>query len=149
MDVGLYGDAVLDADLRNILKEIDIFIPEQPDDHPDGRDTPVSEERSSPIILPRNVLEEETGAIVPPPPASLSPLPPIPLPHQRTSKHKKQKNKKGIAKLWNKLKELFAVFEGDQPSPKLSDKLVPESDDEVKRYECLFSKPPKPAKTRK
>ena len=152
MDVGLHGNAVLDADLRNILREINISIPEQPDDYPDGRDTPVPDERPSPIMSPSNVVKEETRPTVPPSPVSLSPLPPIPPPHQSTSMHqqtKRKKKKKGIAKFWNKLKELFAVFGGDQPPPKLSDKLVPERDDEVRRYGSLFSKLPKPAETGK
>jgi len=54
--------------------------------------------------------------------------------------------------VWSKLKKLFMrKFGGDgnQPPPKLSDKLVPERDDEVEWHDSPFSKPPKPAKTRK
>ena len=52
--------------------------------------------------------------------------------------------------VWNKLKKLLTgKSEEGQPPPKLSDKLAPERDDEVKWYESLFPKPQKSAKTRK
>ena len=147
-----YVGGTLDADLNKILEGIDVLITsEQADGHPDGRDTPVRDERSSPIMSPSVVPREETRPTVPSSSDSLSPLPPIP--HQSTSIHQRTKKQSGVGKVWNKLKKLkklFAMkFGGDQQRPKLSDKLVPERDDEVKWHEPLFSKPPKSAKTRK
>lgn len=134
--------------MNDILKGIDVCIgPEQVYDHLGGRDAPILDERASPSIVPR----EEAGSTVPPSPAGLPPLPLIP-PHQSTSTHQrmKKKKKKGVGMVWNKLKKLLTgKSEEDQPPPKLSDKLSPERDDEVKWYESLFSKPQKSAKTRK
>lgn len=58
--------------------------------------------------------------------------------------------KSSVKKAWSKSKELFIKKLGRRKaSPKLSDKLVPERDEGVRWYEALFSKPPKPAATRK
>jgi len=61
-----------------------------------------------------------------------------------------KRQKSGVGKAWSKLKKLFMrKFRGDGGAPKLSDRLAPERDDEVKWYDSLFPKPPGPAKTRK
>ena len=112
--------------MNDILKDIDAFI---------GSEKVVPREEMRPTVLPS--------------PASLPPLPPIPPPHQSSPMHQRTRKKGGVRKMWDKLKELFAIKFKDQPRPKLSDKLVPELDDEAKWHEPLFSKPPKPAKMRK
>jgi len=147
------GGGTLDSDLNDILKGIDNIIgPEQPDDYPDGRDTPVRGELSSPTMSP-NVIPREGARSTPSPSRnSLLSLHQILPSHQNTSTHQRpKKQKSGLGKMWSGLKKFMRKFGGDgnQSPPKLSDKLVPERDDEVKWKDSPFSEPRKPAKTRK
>ena len=140
--------------MNDILRGIDDIVgPEQPDDHPDGRDTPVPNEQSSSTASSNATPRGGTRSTPSPSRNSLSFLPQILPSHQSTSTHQRtKKQKSGVGKVWSKLKKLFMrKFGGDgnQPPPKLSDKLVPERDDEVKWHDSPFSKPQKPAKTRK
>ena len=118
-----------DSELNDILKRIDaIFGPEQPHDHldisgSDGRTTPIV----SPISRPGSMLQLRA------PLHSLSAAPP-------------RIKKSSAGKVWNKFKVFAKKFAGgDKPPPKLSNKLVPERDDEVRRHETLFTKALKPS----
>ena len=129
--------------MNNILKGIDDTIgPEQPNDDPGGRDTPVPDEQLSPTTSSNVIPRGRTRS-----------APQILPSHQITSTHQRiKKPKSGVGKAWSKLRKLFMRKFGGyrgQPPPKLSDKLVPERDDEVKWHDSPFLKPPKPAKTSK
>jgi len=126
------GCGTFDSDLNDILKGIDdILGPEQPDDDPGGRDTPVPDERSSPTTSSNDI-----------PRGAARSAPQILPSHQSTSTHQRtKKQKSGVGKAWSKLKKLFMRKfggDGDQPPLKLSDKLVPEHDDEVKWHDSPF-----------
>jgi len=107
--------------------------PEQPDDDPGSRNTPVPDERSSPTTSSNVIPRGGTRS------------------HQSTSTHQRtKKQKSGVGKAWSKLKKLFMKKfggGGDQQPLKLSDRLVPERDDEVKWHDLPFLKLSKPAKT--
>ena len=129
--------------MNNILKGIDEIVgPEQPNDDPGGRDTPVPGERLSPTTS-SNVI----------PRGGTRPISQILPSHQSTSTHQPiKKQKSGVGKAWSKLRKLFMRKFGGyrgQPPPKLSDKLAPERDDEVKWHDSPFLKSPKSAKTSK
>ena len=148
-----------DSKLNDILKGIDgIFGPEQPDDPSDHPDISSSDGRTTPIVssisgpgegAKRNIVRSR---------ASSSPLPRPPpsplLPPQSPTVPPRTKKQSSVGKAWHKFKKVLAkkFGGGDQSPPKLSDKLAPERDDEVKWFETLFPKSPKPqkpAKTRK
>ena len=170
-DVLPQDDVAFNADFHDILKDIDDLIgPEPAHDPPTHQDDPIVDDgEPSPIVPPTIVPKEETKPKLPSSPVSPRPLPHIspPSPHPRSphprSPHilpprppqsspmhpqpKKKKKKRGVGRMWEKLKGLFTGE--DQPQTKLSDKLVPESDDEARWYGFLFPKSPKPTKTRK
>lgn len=100
-------------------------------------------------MLPNAAPGRETKPSVPPSPVGLSPLSPIPHPLPGPSIHPRTTKKSGIGRVWSKLKKFMKKFGGDQPPPKLSDRLVPERADQAKQYESLFPKSPKPTKSRK
>lgn len=147
-DLGPHGSGTFNAEFDDILKEIDgILGPEQDDNHTDSQDNFTLDEGSFPILPPTAGSREGSRQGIPP--AHLSPpltTPPSPPPIPRVPKG-------AVGRVWDKLKRLFKERFGgdDQAPPKLSDKLVPERDDEVRWYESLFPfpKPTKPAKTRK
>lgn len=147
------------SEFNDILKDIDEIIGhERPDDHSDDRDTSAWDKQTSPIVSPIVESREETKQIVVQPRATSPPLPPIPptptpTPHSHPQERPvapRTKKKSVVSKAWSKLRKmLMKKFGGDHLSPKLSDKLAPEHEDEARRYETLFVKPPQPAKTRK
>jgi hypothetical protein len=86
-------------------------------------------------------------------PTSRQLAPPIPM-ERKTSCMSSTPSE--LAYVWltrksqRRVKKFMKKFGGrDQQPPRLSDKLVPERDDEVKWYETLFPKPQKSAATRK
>ena len=164
-------DVAFNADFHDILKDIDDLIgPDPADDppiHPDGpvvddeqplpTPTVVSREEARPKLQSSLVGPQPLPHISPPSPHPhfphprsphfLSPHPPQSSPMHSQPKKEKKKKRRSVGRVWEKLKGLF-TGEDQQPT-KLSDKLVPESDDEVRWYGFLFPKPPKPTKTRK
>ena len=170
-------DVAFTADVHDILKDIDDLMgPDPADDPPDEPDDPaVDDEPTSPALPPAVVPKEEVKPTSSASPVSLrifsqislpslrpvSPHPPspylpslhLPSPHPSQSsliRLQPKKKKRGIGRAWKKLKGLFMnKFEGDEQPPKLSDRLAPERDDEVRWYDFLFPKPPKPTKTRR
>ena len=170
-------DGAFTADVHDILKDIDDLMgPDPADDPPDEQDDPAIDDGQSLPILPPAVEPKEevkpTSSALPvslrilsqislPSPRPISPHPPspyLPSPHPPSPRLSQsslmrlqpKKKKRGIGRAWKKLKGLFMnKFEGDEQPPKLSDRLAPERDDEVRWYDFLFPKPPKPTKTRR
>ena len=156
-----FEDEEYNTELDDVMRNIDDLIgPEPADDDPDSRDTSAWDQRTSPILSPIAGPGEETRQSVPqsqaslPSPRPIHTTPPPMFPHlspipQGPSMYRGTKQKNTTSKVWGKLKKLFTrKFEGGDPLPKLSDRLVPEHDDRVKWFE-LFSEPQDPAKTRK
>lgn len=154
-DLGLHGSGTFNAEFDDILKDIDgILGPEQDDNRTDSHDNFTLDEGSFPILPPTVGPREGSRQSISQSPAHLSFLsttPPSSPPILQGSPAHQRMKKSGLGRAWNKLKRLFKEKFGgdDQAPPKLSDKLVPERDDEVRWYESLFPKPTKPAKTRK
>lgn len=123
--------------------------PEQPDDPSDHPDTPSPDGRATPVVSPISGLGGGAKGDIARSRDSWSPLPSLSSPQYPTVPPRTKESR--VGKVWNKFKKVLAkkFGGGDQPPPKLSDKLVPERDDEVRWYETLFTKPPKPAKARK
>lgn len=104
----------------------------------------------SPYPLSPYSLSPHPPSPYPPSPHPASPRSPSPHPSQSSSMRPPKKKKRGVGRAWKKLKGLFThKFGGDEQPPKLSERLVPERDDEVRWYEFLFPKSPKHTKTRK
>jgi len=139
------------SEFDEILRDIDEIIgPERPDDHSDDRDISAWDKQASPIVSPVVESREEAKQIAIQPRATPSPLPPIPPPPQERPVALRTKKKSVVSKAWSKFRKvLMKKFGGDQPPPKLSDRLAPEREDEARGYETLFVKPPQPTKTRK
>lgn len=176
-DVARPDDGEFNADFDDVLRNIDALIgPEPADDHPDSRDTSTWDKQTIPILSPIVEPGEGAGQYVPQSSASLPTFPPTPTsPHQMPASRpstsapppristspspvpqsppnpRRGKRKESIVgKAWNRLKMFFVKrFGGGDPSPKLSDKLSPEPNDDGRRYESLFPGPPNLAKTRK
>jgi len=164
VDVGAHDGEAFNAEFDDILKGIDILIgPDQTDDHSPGQDVSAWDEQTHPIVSPTVGPRGETGSngsqsevhssSLPSTPLSsiLHPstlLPSTPLPPLPPLIPPRTKKKSTVSRAWNKLKKVLVkkFGGGNQAPPKLSDKLVPERDDGVGRYESLF---PKPAMTRK
>lgn len=150
--VAPHGDGALGADFDDLLKDIDVLIgPEGANGQPDSQDTSTLDEQTLPVLSPIVEPREETRLVSQSRVRLLSrptapPSPPPKLQDPMTYQRKKKKSR--VVRAWDKLKELFTKRLGgeDQVPPRLSDKLVPERDDEVKWYESLFSMP---AKTRR
>jgi len=161
-DVAQFDNGEFNAKLGDIMEKIDAIIrPEPSNDHSDSRDTSAWDQRTFPILSPTVGPGEGPQDFAPQPRASLpslprittSPLPkspsPSPIP-QSPSKSQRTKKQSTVGKVWERLKRWFTrKFEGEDPPPKLSDKLVPERDDKVKWYESLFSELPEPFKPKK
>ena len=151
-------------DLDDILKDIDYFIKPDPVEDPSGPpDASAWDQRTSPIASPIapsitrpgdesrwNVVQPRARSYsrpptVPPSPPP-SPSPPPPPPPKRSQATPRPKKKGGFIKALNKVKEMFAkkFGGGNQPPPNLSDRLVPEREDEVKWYDGLFPKHRRP-----
>lgn len=135
---------MFDANFDDILKGIDSLIePAQADDHSDGGDTLGSDEQPLPTMPPNVVMRPS----VLPSPVGLAPLPQI---SPRNSLMHPQTKKNRIGRAWNELKKLLTRrFGGDQLPPKHPDGLLSKWDDEIKWYEPLLAKLPKPVKSRK
>lgn len=155
------------VDIDGIMKEIDGLIdPELVDDPSDVRDVSVWDQLPSPIVSSIDGSRERPrqdsvrsqsrspfrlSLLIPPP--SSSPSPPsastprqVPLELPQTKEFLQKRKKKGVMKAWDKLKKLFTKKFGgdDEATPKLSDKILPDRDEDVKWYDLLFSKPAKP-----
>ena len=119
-------------DLDDILKDIDYFIKPDPMEDPSGPpDASAWDQQTSPIVLPI-----ASPTIFPSASASSLPRPNAPQVAPRAKK------KGGFIKALNKVKKMFAkkFGGGDQPAPKLSDRLAPERGHEVKWSDLLFPK---------
>lgn len=153
------------ADIEGIMKEIDgiIIDPEPTDDPSDVRDVSIWDQQTSPIVSSIDGSRERPrqdsvrsqsrspfrlSLLIPAP--SPSPSPPsaptprqVPLEFPQTKEFLQTKEKKGVLKAWDKLKKLFMKkFAGkDEAPPKLSDKILPDRDEDVKWYDHLFSRP--------
>ena len=131
----------INSEFNDFLEGIDKLIgPEQPDDHFDDRDISVWDRQTSPMVS-AIVEPEEVRQGMARPRAPSSPLPPIP-PSPPPRDFPRPKKKSIVGKAWKKFKLSFMrrFLGGDQPVPKLSDKLALERDDGV-WYDVLFSKP--------
>lgn len=147
-------DGVFNAGFHDLLDDLkDLIGSEQTDDQSDDRDISTLDERRSSIVSQTVESGEETRRnTVRSPTSSTSrpPLPPLPPPISQAMPPRTKK-KSSMGNAWNRFKKLLMrkFLGGDRTQPKLSDRLVPERDDEVRWYETLFPKPPKPAKTGK
>lgn len=159
------GDAaprVQTVDVENLLLDIDKLIgPEPTGDHSDDRDvstwekthplvSPTVENGERPMLVPEQSQPRPSLHISIPPP-----LPPPPPPRVPPVRPPRTKKKSGFSKAWEELKEglregfreglkSFAkkfLSRGQAPH-KLSDGLAPEREEEAKRYNSLFQRPP-------
>ena len=167
-----FEDEEYNTALDDVMRNIDDLIGPEPADYPD-RDASAWDQRMSPILSPiagprerGELFAPQSRASFPPHPPipassppiltspppiptspppispSLPPIPPGPSMYQRTEK------KSVMSIWWDRVKAWFKrKFEGENPPPKLSDRLVPEHDDRVKWYE-QFSESLNPAKAR-
>lgn len=130
-----------------LLKRLDHLIgPEPKDDQLDVRDSSTWDQRTSPNVSPIDGVMQ-----LPPRSSASSPVPPSPyFPLPIPTLTPRSKKKSVVSKAWNKLKKMFMKkFErGDRAPPNLSDKLVPEREDEHKWSDTLFSKPTQSTITR-
>ena len=121
-------------ELDGILKDIDYFIKPDPIEDPSGPpDVSAWGQQTSPIVLP---IASPTVS------PSLSPSPPPPPNAPQVAPRAKKRG--GFIKALNRVKKMFAkkFGGGDQPPPKLSDRLAPERGHEVKWTDALFHEPP-------
>jgi len=138
------------SEFNDILRDVDDLIgPERPDDHSDDHDISTWDKQASAIVSPIAESREEARQTAVHPRATPSHIPPISSPPhpQEPLVPPRTKKKSVVSKAWSKFRKLLMKkFGGDQPPPKLSDRLAPEREDEARWYETLF---PQPAKTRK
>ena len=148
-NVAAQVDRTLGSEFDDILKDIDVLIgPEQVDDRSDGRDTPALDGRASPMLSPIVGSREDVRPTALRSEVQLPPLRPTsPPPHPKTPPTKKKNIMKRIMdklkkprQLWESLIARFS--RGSQAPPILSNKLVPEREEEAKRYEPFFPESP-------